>query len=559
MGASKRTFASNLSISAKGLLLIAAPLVAQIAMLMVLRSAQTAVVEAERLATHSKDVILHADDLYQAALQAIASQRAAVVSGDPDYEDQPGTGSSLNRLRSLSALVADNPTQQARAAAIGEQLQALESWLASQRALVRDGRQAEAADRISAREGSAQLEAVRTLLAAFLGDEERLSQERSARLRRVADRSRLLTVIAAGVSFTVACLLAYAFSRGISARFAVLTENATRMAKREALTPPLAGSDEIAALDGVLHLTSDRLSEAAEAAAAARRELEQRLAQLALLNRELRQQTEENETFIYSVSHDLRSPLVNLQGFSKELTMSCAELEVLLTNEQLPPDVRGRAAQVMDKDIAESLYFIRTAVSRASDIIDSLLRLSRVGRVEYRWQHVQVNRIVANVVDAMRATITARGATIAVGPLDPAWGDPTAVEQIFANLVGNAVNYLDPARPGHVEVGMTERGAAALQPMKAPTRTYYVRDNGLGIPESALSKIFTAFHRHQPQQASGEGVGLALVRRIVERHDGRIWVESTEGVGSTFYVELPTEPAPVEVDPSNGEQAGAPR
>ena len=136
----------------------------------------------------------------------------------------------------------------------------------------------------------------------------------------------------------------------------------------------------------------------------------------------------------------------------------------------------------------------------------------------------------------MRATLADRKVDVIVKPVKSAWGDPTAVEQVFANLVGNAVNYLDAERPGRIEIGMVETSEAE----ESRTRTYYVQDNGLGIPEAALPKIFTAFLRHHPRHAPGEGIGLALVRRIVERHHGRIWVESKEGVGSTFYVELPT-------------------
>jgi signal transduction histidine kinase len=108
---------------------------------------------------------------------------------------------------------------------------------------------------------------------------------------------------------------------------------------------------------------------------------------------------------------------------------------------------------------------------------------------------------------------------------------------VFANLIGNAVLYLDPARPGLVEVGCEEDGDKA-----APaSRTYYVRDNGVGIPEGAVEKVFKIFQRLHPKHADGEGMGLTLVQRIVERHDGEVWVESVEGEGSTFFVRLPAK------------------
>jgi signal transduction histidine kinase len=169
------------------------------------------------------------------------------------------------------------------------------------------------------------------------------------------------------------------------------------------------------------------------------------------------------------------------------------------------------------------------------------LRVSRAGRLEYQWQRVSVARTVARVVETLRATIAERGVSISVGELPPAWGDPTAIEQIFGNLLGNAVNYLDPGRPGRIEIGATD-APAALADARARMRTYYVKDNGLGIPAACMPKMFSAFQRLRGDRAKGEGIGLALVRRITERHGGRAWVESMEGVGSTFFVMLPEQP-----------------
>jgi PAS domain S-box-containing protein len=260
----------------------------------------------------------------------------------------------------------------------------------------------------------------------------------------------------------------------------------------------------------------------------------QRTAQLEESNRQLAQKNDENETFVYSVSHDLRSPLVNLEGFSKELGLVCADLRSILGESDLPLPVRQRALGLLDEDVAESLHYIQTAVARLSTIIDALLRLSRAGRVVYQQQEVDTNALVARVVESMRGTIGERGAAVDVRPLPAAWGDPAALEQVFANLIGNALKYLDPRRPGQIEVG------SAAGPV---WHTYYVRDNGLGIPAAYAPKVFQAFQRLHPDRAEGEGMGLAIVRRIVERHGGRVWVDSATGEGCTFYVTLPAPPA----------------
>src|SRR5207253_3279679 len=121
------------------------------------------------------------------------------------------------------------------------------------------------------------------------------------------------------------------------------------------------------------------------------------------------------------------------------------------------------------------------------------------------------------------------------GELPPVFGDPTAVEQIFANLIGNALNYLDARRPGLVEVGsLSSQGSNG-----SGRHTFYVKDNGLGIPEAYKGKIFKAFQRVHPGVAKGEGMGLTVVHRMVERLGGKIWFESVEGAGTTFFVTLP--------------------
>jgi len=231
----------------------------------------------------------------------------------------------------------------------------------------------------------------------------------------------------------------------------------------------------------------------------------ERTAELADRNLRLAQKNEENETFVYSVSHDLRSPLVNLEGFSEELALSLRDLTRLLADDRIPADVRARAADLVGEAMPESVAFIRAAVPRLSRIID-----------------------------ALHGTATEKKAEVVVGELPPAWGDPTAVEQVFANLVGNALNYLDPARPGRVEVGAGSDGEAG--------RTYFVRDNGLGIPAAHLAKMFQAFQRLHPDKAAGEGMGLTIVRRILERLGGTIRVESAPRAGTTFFVTLPAGP-----------------
>jgi PAS domain S-box-containing protein len=255
------------------------------------------------------------------------------------------------------------------------------------------------------------------------------------------------------------------------------------------------------------------------------RELQQRVVELDATNRELEQRNTENESFVYSVSHDLRSPLVNLQGFSHELTLTSAELRALIASPDVPASIRQRAEALIDGDMEESIGFIRNAVKHLGYIIDGLLRLSRVGRIEYDSEDVDVTTVVQDIVSAMHTTVQASGARLEIDPLPRVIGDRNAIGQVFANLIGNALKSLDPARPGVVRVS-AEDGTPVV---------FSVRDNGIGIPEEYRSKIFKVFHHVHPGPNQGEGMGLAIVRRIVERHNGRIWFESAAGRGTTFF------------------------
>jgi PAS domain S-box-containing protein len=273
------------------------------------------------------------------------------------------------------------------------------------------------------------------------------------------------------------------------------------------------------------------------------RELQKRVTELAATYRELMQKTSENQSFVYSVSHDLRAPLVNLQGFSQELALSQQELEKLLSDERVPDDIRQRARQLITGDMAESVGFIRNSVQHLGNIVDGLLRLSRVGRVEYRLELVDTSAVVADILASLHTTIQESGAKVRVEPLPAVRADRNAIGQIFANLIGNALKSFDPGRPGLVEIS-----ASSAQPP-----VFAVKDNGVGIAADHRSKIFQVFQHVHPERGAGEGMGLAIVRRIVERHNGRIWFESTPAVGTTFYFSLGADPGAVAGDVEGAE------
>ena len=254
-------------------------------------------------------------------------------------------------------------------------------------------------------------------------------------------------------------------------------------------------------------------------------ELELRVIELGAANRDLAQKSAENESFVYSVSHDLRTPLVNLQGFSQELTLASGTLQGLLSSTAVPPDIQAKALSVLKDDLAESVAFIGNAVRHLDNIVDGLLRLSRIGRVEYEFAAVDMNAVVNDIVAAMHSTIAASGARLDIGELPVVQADRNAIGQVFANLIGNAAKSLDERRPGVIEIFANQEDPPV----------FAVRDNGVGIPVEYQPKIFQVFQQVHQGRGRGEGMGLAIVRRIIERHGGRIWFQSVAGVGTTFF------------------------
>jgi signal transduction histidine kinase len=515
--------------------MIAIPAVFELALLSGLVKAQSDATQAERWTIHSEDVLRQSTAILEPVLSESAALRGAVLANDTHFATPVAVWVDVDRrIDQLAELVADNPAQVERVVQVRQAVQAYRQWSDRMQDMLRSGRRRDVLEHLRDLGQADVLDRFRQQLVAFQTEERRLDTLRSNAADAARERQQTLIVAAAFGSLLFVALSVWLFTRGVRGRLALLSDNAGRLAGNEPLAPIEPGGDEIARLDLTLHETSRRLLEAERIQARFHADLERRTDELARINETLRQQTQENEMFIYSVSHDLRAPLVNLQGFSKELTRACNELHAAVHESSLAAGTRERIERVIDEDIGEALHYLQTAVLRASHIIDALLRLSRVGRVEYRRQKVDVGDLVQRVVDAMRGSIRAHRAEVGIGELPAVWGDPTALEQVFANLLGNSVNYLDPAREGRIEIGTTP-----APPGVRSLRIFYVRDNGLGIPAIALPRLFNAFQRLHGNATVGEGVGLALVRRMVERHGGRVWAESKEGVGTTFYLSLP--------------------
>ena len=241
----------------------------------------------------------------------------------------------------------------------------------------------------------------------------------------------------------------------------------------------------------------------------------------------LEQVNEEVKQFAYIVSHDLRAPLVNLKGFSAELRadLAVAGSALIETLPYLDERRRQIVSLALEEDIPESLAFIEASVTRMDHFINAVLRLSRLGRRELRFEPVDMNALVQVALQTLAHQIDEHQTQVSVGALPEVVADRISMEQIMGNILGNAVKYLESGRSGELEI-TGEQGPDGT--------TFQVRDNGRGIAERDMERVFAPFRRAGRQDVAGEGMGLAYVQTLVRRHGGRIWCESELGVGTTF-------------------------
>jgi len=254
-------------------------------------------------------------------------------------------------------------------------------------------------------------------------------------------------------------------------------------------------------------------------------ELQKFAADLAEKNKEL-------ETIVYTVSHDLRSPLVNVQGFSRQLNRACEKIHAAAAAAQSGVVRTAELKPLVETAIPQALHFINAGVNKMEMLLAGLLRYSRLGRIALIIRPLEMNALLAEVVAAMKFQIDEARAEVHVEPLPGCLADREQTSQVFANLIDNALKYRDPARPLRVAIsGRIDDGLAV----------YAVADNGVGISPEHQPKIFEIFHRLNPDATAGEGLGLTIAQRVLERQKGKIWIESREGVGSTFFVSLPAD------------------
>ena len=444
-----------------------------------------------RAIVHTYDVELSIATARRLIEQAEASRRGYLLTANPDYRDAYRRWSvqlpqALDRLQRLTS---DNPRQRATMAELRRMLGELFALRTQSIALVEQGQMTEAMVLFHQEASVRRLTRIRDSFDRMATEERRLLATRDA-AQRASLRTFYVILAVAGVLLVLVMLAS--------------------------LLTMMRYTRDLAASRDDLRRFNEHLEET----------VQERTADLSRANEEI-------QRFAYIVSHDLRSPLVNVMGFTAELSAATTPLAELIdrAEAECPGLVTEDARLAVREDLPEAIGFIRASTQKMDRLINAILKLSREGRRVIAPERIDPVAVVEGIEGSIRHVLDDRGVTLTIArPLPSLVTDRVALEQILSNLIENASKYLQPGRPGRISVaGEERRGRVILS----------VTDNGRGIDPRDHQRIFDLFRRSGPQDQPGEGIGLAHVRALAYRLGGTIEVDSTLGEGATFRLSLP--------------------
>jgi len=248
------------------------------------------------------------------------------------------------------------------------------------------------------------------------------------------------------------------------------------------------------------------------------------------LLKQLKSKNEELESIVYVSSHDLRSPLVNIMGYSKELKYSLDDIKKIINKIKSKKMEKKDLLYNINNDIDNSIKFITDSANKIDILLKGLLKVSRIGHQEINIKKINTNQLFEEIINSLSYKINTSKAEITIEKLPDCYSDYNLLSQIFTNLLDNAIKYLNPGKKGKIHIsGKIINGK----------NIYCIEDNGIGIIKNCNEKIFNIFYRIHPNNSiPGDGLGLTIVRRILDRLNGEVWFVSNKGSGTKFYIAL---------------------
>ncbi len=446
-------------------------------------------IENERWVSHTHQVLAQLAKVHALLTEAETSQRGFLITGSRLYLEpyEVSVASLGEHLRSLHELTADNPAQRERLAELEPTVQARLQSLERGIELRRSGWEA-AQGHIASGTGKRLMDQVGSIISAMTRSEEELLVERSLQSKK-SGRSAILTLTVANALLLVLVVLAFNLIRRDLIR---------RLQAEEALR---RAHDE---LEGKVQARTAELKDANE--------------RLTISTLDLERSNRELQDFAFVASHDLQEPLRKIQAFGDRL--------------------KSKHGAALGDEGRDYLDRMQAAARRMHTLINDLLTFSRVTSKAQPFVPVDLEQVTHEVLSDLEIRVNEAGGRVEVGDLPTLEADPLQMRQLLQNLLGNALKFRRDGVPPVVRLSAAEAGGNG----SGPACRLVVEDNGIGFDVKYLDRIFTPFQRlHGRSEYEGTGMGLAVCRRIVERHGGAITAESTPGEGTRFLVTLPMQ------------------
>lgn len=430
--------------------------------------------------------------------RAESSARGFLLTQGPDFQSdhQKAIAAIIPALDKLTRQIGDNPAQRENIEKLSAAIETRLDQFSREMTFVKQGRFGDATALVREAAAGNTTTTIGNLANAMIREEERLFRIRSANSDRSQTLAASMTGIGSGLVVLLALISTWLVRRSAGAR----DEAETRL--RDANVNLEAVVDERTA--------------------------------------DLREANDEIQRFAYIVSHDLRSPLVNIMGFTSELEELGDDIFRRISGlahvpADGPPLPDGEIAlagpdKQLSADFTEALGFIKSSIAKMDRLISAILNLTREGRREFQPEKIDTRELIEAIASTLAHQAAEAQAEIHVEPLPNLVSDRLALEQIFSNLIDNAIKYLKAGVPGEIRIrGRTKLGYAIFE----------ISDNGRGIDPRDHQRIFELFRRAGTQDKPGQGIGLAHVRALVRRLGGTMSVSSELNAGSTFTITLP--------------------
>jgi signal transduction histidine kinase len=455
------------------------------------------------LVVHTVEVENHINAMLLDMRRAESAARGYLLTSGPEFlrDHESAAATILPGLEKLVQSIGDNPVQVENARKLRSAIEVRLDQFAREMNFVKQGDPASATALVREAAAGSTATVIRDVAQSMQAEEDRLLLARTATADRTQQLASLVTVAGSGLVIALAGISIFLVRRSARAR----DEAETKLR------------------DNNLNLETT---------------VDERTA-------DLREANDEIQRFAYIVSHDLRSPLVNIMGFTSELEELRGDIfkriaALARAQSSVPPapenatdtaePVLEGADQQLSEDFSEALGFIKSSIGKMDRLISAILNLTREGRREFEPVWIDTKELLEAIVTTMAHQAGEAEAQIRIDALPNIVSDRLALEQIFSNLIDNALKYLKPGVPGDVSVrGRTKLGFAIFE----------ISDNGRGIDPKDHQRIFDLFRRAGTQDKPGQGIGLAHVRALVRRLGGTMSVASELHQGSTFTITLP--------------------